>query len=186
MLWIAPSLLMVLLSSVGILTRIDPSNLSSSVLLPLLTVGILTLLVGFAEETMFRGIVLRGALKGHGVFTAMLISAVLFALLHVVNIFGGLPVESLPNDQFSQLMYGLFMAPLALLIGNLTPLIIYHALNDFSVLASMVVPVSGSQPIVFSLLPGFAYPVQISMTVIAWVVVFVLWRRGMFKDKEKL
>ena len=85
-LWTAPGLVLAVLAAVGAFSLIASANPSSGEILGLVTVGLLVQLVGFAQETIFRGFVLRGALKSHNVFTAMLISAVLFAPLHVINV----------------------------------------------------------------------------------------------------
>jgi len=175
-LWIVPNLLLVLLPTLGILAALVTGNLGGEALLGVVTAGALTLLVGFAEEAMFRGIVLRGALQDHGVYVAMLISALTFTLLHMVNVLGGLPPGDLPNHLFSQLLYGAFMAPLALLIRNLVPLILLHFMWDFSVLAGALAP-TGAQSDLLVLLPGLSSPIQIVLTVILWVVVLLLRKK---------
>lgn len=96
------------------------------------------LLVGFSEEVLFRGILLRGAMARLPVAHAMLLSAVLFALMHVLN---GIVVQTIwPTLQqiAFALCVGFFLAPIALKIGNLWPLILWHGLWDMIVLASQI------------------------------------------------
>jgi hypothetical protein len=78
-------------------------------------------------------------------------------------------------------LYGLFMAPLALLIGNLTPLILLHFLWDFVILSAGQITSAQGLPALFSLTQVLVNPIQWVMTVAAWVAVFMLWRRGEFR-----
>ena len=185
MLWIAPNLLLAVVSAASALVMIASSSPSSQEILGVVTVAVLTLIVGFAEETMFRGILLRGALARYNVFLAMLISAVGFSLLHSVNVLGGEPAGSVVSQMGSTLLYGLFMAPLALLIGNLTPLVLLHFLWDFNVLAVGQVPSADASQGLLGITQVVSSPVQWVMTVVAWVVVFVLWRRGEFRNEKE-
>jgi membrane protease YdiL (CAAX protease family) len=180
-LWLAPLLLLAALADIAFLLRIDVSNLQGSMIFDILVTAAVTLLVAFTEETMFRGIVLQGALRRHGPFVAMAISAILFALLHAANVFGGMPLVDLPNHFFVNLIYGLLMAPLALLIGNLTPLILFHFLYDFGVLESLIIPVGADQSALIGQILNLDFPVQIGMTIILWVVIYFTRQRYDFQ-----
>ena len=182
-LWIAPILLLSLVSLVNVFTMIASADPSSQEIIGVVIVGVMTLLVGFAEETMFRGILLRGAMARHNVFLAMLISAVGFSLLHSINIFGGEPATSVATQMFSTLLYGLFMAPMALLVGNLIPLIIAHFLWDFVLLAPGQVASITAAPVSYALAQSLIIPVQFVMMIAGWVAIYVLWRRGQFQNK---
>lgn len=132
--------------------------------------GFVTLMIGAGEEMAFRGILLHSFLGTRmtraRVALAMFVSAVGFALLHSVNVFGG---EPLP-DMLSQLVYtfrfGMMMAPLMLLLNNIIPLIIIHWLWDwvqFSIL------ISGDMAIL-------AYdhlhaPIEITTALVLWFLV---------------
>jgi membrane protease YdiL (CAAX protease family) len=96
------------------------------------------LLVGFSEEVMFRGILLRSAMARLPVAYAMLLSAVVFALMHVLN---GIITQSFwPTLQQTALAFcvGFFLAPIAIKVGNLWPLIIWHAAWNMIVFASQI------------------------------------------------
>ena len=185
MLWIAPSLLLGLVSGVIVLIMIASASPGTQEILGVVVIAVMTLLVGFAEETMFRGILLRGALARYNVFVAMLISAVGFSLLHSVNTLAGEPAGSVVGQMGSTLLNGLFAAPLALLIGNLAPLVLIHFLWDFSLLAPGAVASSGTPPTLYALAQGLSGPVEWVMAVVGWVVVFVLWRRGKFRNEPE-
>lgn len=180
-LWLVPLALFAALADIAFLARIDVNNLQGSMVFDIVVTATVTLLVAFTEETMFRGIVLQGALRRHGPFIAMIISAVLFALLHALNILGGMPLADLPNHFFTNLIFGLLLAPLALLIGNLIPLILFHFLYDFGVLESLIIPVGADQPALLEQISDLGFPVQIVMTVVLWAVVFFTRRRYEFR-----
>lgn len=185
LLWIAPLLLPAVLYAVYFLGKIASAGPSAQQLLGLAAVGVMTLLVGFAEETTFRGILLRGELAaGRNVFVAMIVSAVGFSLLHSVNVLGGLPASEVASQMFSTLMVGLCFAPLALLVGNLIPLVIWHFLWDFITLAPTQVPGLTLTPGPFEILRVSITPLQYVMTVIGWAAVFMLWRRGRFAQRS--
>lgn len=93
-------------------------------------VVVTTLLVGFSEELMFRGIVLRGALTAGGPRRAVLTSAALFALLHGVNVLGGAPVLAVMAQVGLTFVFGFGLACIALRVNALWPLMLFHALWD--------------------------------------------------------
>ena len=99
-------------------------------LLFLLEVLATTLMVGFVEETFFRGLMLN-ALKAHGFWRAAILTSVLFGLTHALNLAAGKSVA----DQVAQIIYalaiGFAFAALVLKKGLLWPLVIAHFLIDF-------------------------------------------------------
>lgn len=134
-----------------------------------------TLMVGFAEEYMFRGVVLAIAARRYGVFGGMLISAVFFSLLHAVNILGGLSVGDVFQQMLNTLIFGLVLAPLAILIGRLWPLVIVHWMWDFLLLTLPGTP--GGEPV----LSAFDMVGQLGhwcVGLLAWIVVAIQYRRG--------
>lgn len=96
-------------------------------------------LVGLSEELMFRGIVLRGLLEKNSLFVSMLLSALLFSLLHAVNVLAGLPISSMVMQLILTFLFGMVFAPMAIKIGNITPLIIYHWLWDFCLISAPLI-----------------------------------------------
>lgn len=176
-LWMAPLLLPLLAFAVYEVAAIASTGPSTLEIVGVGAVALMTLMVGFAEETTFRGILLRGEMEYRSVFLALLLSAIGFSLLHSVNIFAGLSAKEVLDQLRSTLLVGLCLAPLAVLAGNLLPLVVWHFLWDFSSLVLTQV-----QPLTFSPIAGSLrasiIPIQIVMGIIGWVAVFVLWRRG--------
>lgn len=89
-----------------------------------------TLLVGFVEETVYRGLILHILLRKKSVAAAVITSSVLFSVTHVLNMLSGQSAE----DTVVQLVYALLTgAALALLIvknKNILPLICYHFIHN--------------------------------------------------------
>ena len=87
-------------------------------------------LVGFSEELMFRGIVLKGALGELSTGKAILLSAALFSSLHAVNVLAFVPLDGMAMQLGLTFIFGLAMACFALRVNSLVPPIIFHALWD--------------------------------------------------------
>jgi membrane protease YdiL (CAAX protease family) len=100
------------------------------------------LLTGFYEETLFRGVILR-ILQPKGVWTAILLSSLLFGLAHSTNIF--LRLSGNPGLLGLQIVgaftHGVGLAALRLRTNTLWPLILLHAFGDlFLHLGNLPVP----------------------------------------------
>lgn len=182
-LWVAPILLPTLIYAAYLLSAIGAARPSGTAILGVAAVALMTLLVGFAEETTFRGILLRGEMAaGRNVFVAMLVSAIGFSLLHSVNVFAGMAPAEMLGQLRDTLLVGLCLAPLALLTGNLIPLVIWHFLWDFSGLVFTQVPVARSDMLLESIHLS-VIPLQYVMGGVGWAVIFVRWRRGDFRKE---
>ena len=179
-LWMAPLLLPVLLYAGYLLSAIASARPEGLAILGVAAVALMTLLVGFVEETTFRGILLRGEMAYRNVFVAMLVSAIGFSLLHSVNVFAGMAPAEMLGQLRATLIVGLCLAPLALLTGNLIPLVIWHFLWDFGGLVTTQVSLTQTN-VLFESINLAVIPLQYAMGVIGWVAVFALWRRGMFR-----
>jgi membrane protease YdiL (CAAX protease family) len=92
----------------------------------------LTFLVGFVEETYFRGIMLQ-SLKAKGVWHAVIVTAFLFGATHTLNAVSGI---SSTLYVILQLGYataiGLTFAVLVLATNLIWPLILAHFLTNFA------------------------------------------------------
>lgn len=137
-------------------------------------IALTTFFVGFSEELGFRGVLLRGAMTGHRLPKAMLVSAVGFSLLHAVNIFGGLVPSALAGQLFLTFLLGLVLAPLAVRVGSLWPLILWHALWDFLLIAGSYLNVTYTVNIGEEAVPLVALNLIITI-----VLAVVLWWRAL-------
>ena len=92
---------------------------------------VITLLIGFAEETIFRGLMLN-TLKAHGFWRAAIITALLFGLSHALNGLAGKSMAETAAQIFYAVAFGFAFAALVLKKGILWPLVIVHFLIDFA------------------------------------------------------
>lgn len=115
-------LLIVLLLMNGIKAR-EPSRILSFLLLALIT--------GFCEETMFRGMI-YGSLRKNGQAIALLTSSALFGLAHTLNLFTGVDMRLVLLDVLATFGFGLVFSIAYEYTGTLLPLILVHAMIDFS------------------------------------------------------
>lgn len=94
-----------------------------------------TLFVGFAEEGLIRGVVLR-ALLPHGAMRAALLSALIFGAAHLSNAFQGKEVAPVIVQVIYAIFIGIGFAGCRLYTGTIWPAIIVHGLIDFTDIAS--------------------------------------------------
>lgn len=103
----------------------------SSAVIAVLAVN--TLLIGFAEEVMFRGILLS-ALRGRmGIWPAVILGAGLFAAAHMVHglvtgAFGAATAQAC-----AAFLSGVFFTAIRLRSGSLYPGVLIHAVWDFAI-----------------------------------------------------
>ena len=123
LLWFLPLLLPVLLNLVV--------GLEFKELLLTFELLLIALLIGFSEETIYRGLMLN-ALKARGPWTAAIITSVLFGLSHSLNLLSGKSGAEILIQVCYALAIGFGFAAVALRTGLLWPLILVHALIDFT------------------------------------------------------
>lgn len=171
--WIAPVL--VVIPIVLRLIGIDYGRYASGVVAVSLFSG---LFIGFAEEVLTRGIVvkmLRDA--GRSEYAVMLLSSLLFALLHTVNLLSGLSAATVAVTVFYTFAYGIVMYLTLRVTGSLVWPIVLHALFDptqFLALGGIDTSTSGSSNTFLTL----AIPFNIFFIVFALFALFLVPRIG--------
>jgi uncharacterized protein len=97
--------------------------------------GAVTLMVGFAEEGLLRGVVLH-AMRPIGLTRAAVLSSVFFGIGHLFNVWhGSAPATVIVQATYATLL-GIGFAGVRLYTGTLWPVIAAHALIDFVDVAS--------------------------------------------------
>jgi|GEM_PF-770330 membrane protease YdiL (CAAX protease family) len=91
---------------------------------------ILAMLVGFVEETYFRGLILRTLLQ-RGPWLAAIISSILFGGLHLLHLIEGQNLVATLSQAASASALGFLFAAVALRTRSILPLIVIHGLTDF-------------------------------------------------------
>lgn len=94
-------------------------------------------LVGFAEEGVFRGVILnlclnRFAKSRGGIMAAIILNGLLFGSMHLTNIFSGVSVKSAVVQAITAIILGVLLAAIYVRSGNLWVVIILHAWIDFA------------------------------------------------------
>jgi membrane protease YdiL (CAAX protease family) len=87
----------------------------------------------FCEELFFRGLILRG-LAPKGIWSAALITSLLFGLSHLMNAAAGMSLDVVLWQLLYGTAYGLAYAGFALRTGTIWPIMLTHFLNNFLVL----------------------------------------------------
>ena len=119
-------------------------ELSAAFMTPLIG----TLLVGIAEEMMFRRILYVGLLgepNGRSIKGALLISSLTFSLLHAVNVLAGSPLSNVLTQLGATFIAGLFFAFMYERTQSILLMIVFHFLWDYLLLsgATLKVPPFG-------------------------------------------
>jgi membrane protease YdiL (CAAX protease family) len=88
-----------------------------------------TLLVGFVEETIYRGLILK-TLLNKSVRAAVITSSILFSITHLLNVMSGQSTEQTVVQLVYALVMGVVLALLMIKNLNIWPLIIFHFLHN--------------------------------------------------------
>ena len=88
------------------------------------------LLVGYVEETLFRGFLLRGMLAEGRAVTAVVVSALTFGMGHIVNLFAGQASFETLVQVFFAVAWGFIFTMVAYKSGSLLPCVIAHGMID--------------------------------------------------------
>lgn len=141
LIWLTPAILLLISMAQTVALR-TPAEVFNAVPAAVWALVVATpFLIAFAEEVVFRGILLRGAMRGTTVIRAMLLSAMGFALAHLINALAGQDVVNTLLQTAFALLVGVSLAPIALRLGNLWPLIIWHWLWNIVVLSSQIMDI---------------------------------------------
>jgi uncharacterized protein len=96
----------------------------------LVVLAVVTLLIGFQEEAIFRGILLR-ALTPRGIMQAVLISALLFGIIHANSLLVGRDPVFVLSQIVASTLGAIGLAALRVRMNTIWLLILLHAFNDF-------------------------------------------------------
>jgi membrane protease YdiL (CAAX protease family) len=96
----------------------------------IVSLAIFACIIGVAEESLFRGLILQTLLP-KGLLQAVFLSGLVFGLLHVGNLFAGFPLEYVVEEVLTVFGVGIAYAVIRVRTGSIWPAIILHSLNDF-------------------------------------------------------
>ena len=89
-----------------------------------------TMLVGWSEEVMFRGVWLRGLHRSFGIWVAILGSSLIFGAMHVLNVFLTGDLRGAVIQAVAAFLSGIFLAAVRLRTQSLWTGIVLHGLWD--------------------------------------------------------
>ena len=99
-------------------------------------IGANTLLVGFSEELMFRGILFYGSKMSFGFMGAVVVTSVLFGLMHDMNsLITGNKKQAIFQAFFTT-VFGFWIVALRAYLNTIIPLVVIHWLWDFGLFAA--------------------------------------------------
>lgn len=156
-----------------------PLVASRASILILIVAIILSLLVGLAEEGMFRGILLR-CLLPKGIWPAVLLSTLCFTVVHLTNLLGGASWGYVSGQFILTLGVGILFAALRLRTSSLWPGILLHAARDVVGLIDL-----GINPALIRATPSSAsYTITIVFCLMYLCIAFVLLRPSQVRKLE--
>lgn len=88
-----------------------------------------TVLVGFVEETVYRGMILH-ILLPKGIAPAVITSSILFSLTHALNMLSGQDIARTILQLVYALLVGAVLALLMVKTKQILPLILFHTLHN--------------------------------------------------------
>ncbi len=100
---------------------------------PFLMLFLVMLMVGFTEESIFRGILFHGLETKLQPFAVVLLTAIIFGLFHFVNLFNGNPFDAIAYQVIHAASVGFLYAALRLRLGAIWPIMLVHGFWDTSV-----------------------------------------------------
>lgn len=103
----------------------------------LITIIVLMIGVGFTEEVVFRGLLLKGIQEKSNVKRSIIISGVTFGIGHIVNLARGYGYDELITQIVVAIVIGIVLSMIVVLTNRILPGIIFHIL--FNVTGSVTV-----------------------------------------------
>ncbi|OLV19280.1 hypothetical protein BOO71_0003268 [Deinococcus marmoris] len=88
------------------------------------------LLVGFAEELMFRGILFEAFRTKLTPLLTVLVTALLFASVHLINLIHGASLQGTGDQILNAFALGVMLGALRLRVASIYPLMLFHGLWD--------------------------------------------------------
>ncbi|MEO3388921.1 CPBP family intramembrane glutamic endopeptidase [Mesorhizobium sp. CAU 1741] len=114
---------LLLIFSVTLLTGLPPASM-------IVFIAFNTLLVGISEETMFRGVLFRAFVTQYRIWTAIIVSSVLFGAVHILNVFNTGDLNGALMQSVPAAMSGILFVAIVIRTESIWPAIIYHWLWD--------------------------------------------------------
>ncbi len=126
--WIAPPALLLLGALVAVIVA-GPAPMEPALVLAFAAVALGT---GLSEEGLFRGVLLE-SMRPRGSAWAIVGTTAAFSVIHLAGLLGGATLEAtLAQVVLGGIPFGLAFAGLRLYTRSIWPLVVLHALNNFT------------------------------------------------------
>lgn len=151
------------------------SLFDTNLIMPTVDVFLVGILLGLgpgvSEEILFRGVMISYLMKffrnSKGIYSVLILSALLFGLMHISNYFMGAPLDSSLFQAFYSFAMGIIMGALYLRTGNIWVPIIFHSIIDIIGLSFF----SDSSVVIQT---GFVFNTMVILTIIVSLICIVL------------
>lgn len=180
--WFIPYLILIILMMADFFKYVYISSVSFTHIM-WVKIGInfiATLLVAFCEEVIFRGILLTKVKPKDNILKLMILSTFWFSIIHIVNIFMGMPLGAV----FAQMIYsgllGFSFASLAIKLNNICPIIAFHGLWNFIGISSLSIGYKSSN------ISSLIVFLNVIIGTILWISIIKQERTETIKKNRKL
>ena len=143
-----------------------------------------TMMVGFSEEVMFRGVLFRASIERMSVWPAILLNMMLFGGVHAFNGFITGEFGAAIQQSFAAGMSGLVFIAIMLRTGSIWPAIIYHGLWDFALFTVGMASAASGGGEAAGELPAYAGYLPIVMNLPNFIFALILLR-NIHKDPPR-
>ena len=174
LIWFTPYIIILIIMTRKFIMELNKNiefhNNSTYILIIIIFIG--TIMAGFCEEVIFRGIILNSFKSEKSYLIAMIISSLGFSIVHITTVvMGNSLLEAFITVFYSSLL-GFAFTGLAMKMNNIWPLIIFHSLWNFVLMTSQ------SLNLEISLACGICNIINIFVAIILWSIVI-------FEEKKK-
>lgn len=97
----------------------------------IMALAFFTIAIGLSEELYFRGIILRKLRACFTIKQTVILSSLLFAVVHASQAFSGVGIIIVTLTIINALMFGIVASEIVMLTKSIVPVIVWHTLYDF-------------------------------------------------------
>lgn len=174
MIWFVPYILIIVAMMYTFIKGFyqNVTLIDKSIWIVLIITFIGTSAAGFSEEVIFRGMLLNMLKYKKSIIIPMIISSVGFSIIHITTMFMGISfIDAIVRVIHSSLLGFSFVA-IAIKLNNIWPIIIFHVLWNFILMASQVIGIEVSTA---SLICNH---LNIIIAIILWTLIIIEQRRN--------
>lgn len=126
-----------------------------------------TIMAGFSEEVIFRGILLNCFCTEKKFIRPMIISSIGFSIAHISTVFMGVSIIEAIVRVIQSSLLGFSFVGLAMKMKNILPMVLFHIMWNFIILASHILDIN------LSIAAGRCNIVNIIMAIIIWSIIIL-------------